>query len=180
LKHPELEKLAELIRGKNKVDNEIAQVIGRPAQLGHAGEFIAAAIFDIDLNYSATEKGNDGYFRRGSMNVKTVNIKWYPKRESGLDIKPSHIADFYLVLAGPKSSALSSRGGSRPWLIESVYLFDMRKLMDELRSRGVKIGEATSMLEHSWNEAEIYPRHNAHYTISEEQKILISLFKESA
>ena len=48
-----LDEFADLIREKNRVDAKIANMIGRPAQVGHAGEFIAAALFDIQLHQSA-------------------------------------------------------------------------------------------------------------------------------
>jgi hypothetical protein len=38
------------------------------------------------------------------------------------------------VLTGPVSAALSSRGGTRPWRIASVYLFDAKQLLSELRA----------------------------------------------
>ncbi|MGH4013832.1 MAG: hypothetical protein ACRDSL_07840 [Pseudonocardiaceae bacterium] len=57
-----------------------------------------------------------------------------------VDVAP--ILDYYLVLAGPSSAALSSRGGLRPWCIAAVYLFDAKRLLDEQRQRGVKIGVA--------------------------------------
>lgn len=47
-----LDTLADLIKEKNEVDAKIASIIGRPAQVGHAGEFIAAALFGIQLHYS--------------------------------------------------------------------------------------------------------------------------------
>ena len=63
----QLARLASLIRRRNLVDGEIAATIGRPAHLGHIGEFVAAAIFDIKLLESATHKGADGHFTRGPL-----------------------------------------------------------------------------------------------------------------
>src|SRR4051794_10887323 len=45
-----LARLADLLREKNAIDREIAAVLGRPALQGHAGEYIAAAVFDIELH----------------------------------------------------------------------------------------------------------------------------------
>jgi hypothetical protein len=42
-----------------------------------------------------------------------VNIKWYLKREGLLDTSESVRLDYYLVLAGPRSAAASSRGSTR-------------------------------------------------------------------
>ncbi len=40
---------------------------------------------------------------------------------------------YYLVLAGPTSAALSSRGMTRPAVIAAVYLFDAMQLLAEQR-----------------------------------------------
>ena len=98
-----LQTLASLLHERNALDARIAQLIGRPASPGHVGEFIAAAVFDIDLFESATQKAADGVFRRGALQGRTVNIKIYGKQEGILDIRPDALPDFYLVLTGPRS-----------------------------------------------------------------------------
>jgi len=103
-----LEQLAQLIRDKNRVEDAIADVIGRPALMGWVGEYIAASIFGIELEQSAARKSIDGHFVRGPLAGKTVNIKWYGKMEGLLDITPGHLPDFHLVMTGPKSGAISS------------------------------------------------------------------------
>ena len=60
-----------------------------------------------------------------------MNIKWYLKREGLLDTTESAALDYYLVLTGPPSAALSSRGTTRPWCIQAVFLFDTRQLRSE-------------------------------------------------
>jgi hypothetical protein len=82
----ELENLARLIKARNKIDDEIASVIGRPPERGHVGEYVAANIFRIVLNQSAAQPGNDGYFSEGPLTGKSVNIKCYGKQEGILDI----------------------------------------------------------------------------------------------
>ncbi len=173
----DITRLARLIGARNAIDNDIAGLIGRPAQIGHLGEYIAARIFDIELEKSATHKGSDGDFRGGPLAGQTVNIKWYGKLEGVLDINPEATPDYYLVLAGPRSAAASSRGTVRPWVIESVYLFDTHKLMPALRDRGVRLGIATSVAKQFWDEAEIYPsQRNQEVTLSDEQRGLLGLF----
>lgn len=49
-----IRRLAALIGTKNAADAAIAELIGRPCQIGHAGERIAAQVFDIELHPSAT------------------------------------------------------------------------------------------------------------------------------
>jgi len=120
----DLESLALLIRQRNEVEVEITRIIGRPAQLGHIGEYVAARVFRIALASSAAEKGHDGQFEDGPLKGRTVNIKWYAKREGILDILSMSLPDFYLVLAGPHEPAGSSKGTSRPWLITSVFQAD--------------------------------------------------------
>lgn len=173
----DLEQLAKAIHDKNTADDEIAHIIGRPALIGHTGEYIAASIFSISLEQSAAHKGIDGRFTSGNLAGKTVNIKWYPKMESLLDISPQYLPDFYLVMAGPKAPAISSRGTTRPWLIDYVFLFDAARLVENLKSRGIKIGIATSITKQLWQEAEIYPtQRNNQLILSEEQKRSLALF----
>ena len=109
----DLAKLADLIKEKNIVDGKIASMIERPAQVGHAGEFIAAAIFGIQFHPSASHGSSDGIFLRGPLTERTVDIKWYLKHEGILDLNYNAPPDYYLVLAGPKSAAGSSRGATR-------------------------------------------------------------------
>jgi len=172
-----LEKLAELIHVKNKIDDKIAEIIGRPSLIGHIGEYIASEIFKIELEQSAVEKGIDGRFTQGPLKEQTVNIKFYAKRENLLDVNLDYLPDYYLVITGPKSSPISSRGAARPWLISSVYLFNSQKLMNELKNCDVKIGIATSVISKLWDEAEIYPNQsNKIISLSEEQVQQLRLF----
>ena len=60
-----LDELAQLIREKNEHDARITAIVGRPALIGHVGEYIASQIFNVALHESATHKGSDGYFLRG-------------------------------------------------------------------------------------------------------------------
>ena len=172
-----LERLAELVHAKNRIDDEIAGIIRRPSLIGHIGEYIASEIFKIGLEQSAVEKGIDGRFTQIPLKGQTVNIKFYAKRENLLDINSDYLPDYYLVITGPKSGAISSRGATRPWLISSVYLFNSQKLMNELKNRGVKIGIATSVISKLWGEAEIYPnQRNSTIPLSEEQVRQLRLF----
>lgn len=173
----DLSLLADLIKAKNAVDNVIAKRVGRPAQIGHVGEFIAAAIFGIALNNDAAKKDYDGSFISGQLAGCTVNIKWYTKHEGLLDVKEDSSTDYYLVLAGPRSVAGPSRGGVRPWIIESVFLFNAHKLVETLRQRGIKIGIATSVIGELWKAAEVYPaQRSGELILSDEQKAKLALF----
>ena len=174
----DIKQIAALISQRNGIHKEIAKIIGRPAQSGHVGEYLASRLFDIELEESATNPGSDGYFRIGSLAGKSVNIKWYGKRENILDINPDHLPDYYLVLAGPKTAPQTSRGSIRPWVIDSVFLFSTSELIEELKSRGVKIGVATSVRKHLWEDAEIYPENaNSQLALTNDKKNLLRLFK---
>lgn len=151
----DLEELARLIRRRNDVEVEITRIVGRPAQIGHIGEYIAAKVLRIELAFSAAEKGHDGRFAEGPLEGRTVNIKWYAKREGLHDMAPVSPPDFYLVLTGPHEPAGPSRGIPRPWLIASVFLFDAVRLSDALLKAGVKVGIATSVRKHFWEAAEV-------------------------
>jgi len=149
----DLERLAELIRVKNEADLAIARVLGRPALPGNIGEFVAARIFRVDLMAGGANPGYDGVFHDPPLAGKTVNIKAYSRNEWVLDIS-GHPCDYYLVLAGPPGQA-----PIRPWVINSVFLFDAQELLAVLRSRGVKIGVATSVRKEYWEAARIFPAH---------------------
>ena len=173
-----LERLATLIAQRNAVDREVAAILGRPALQGHFGEFVASRVFGIALHDSAVQKESDGVFIDGPLAGRSVEIKFYAKREGVLDMKTAEQPDYYLVLTGPRSAAENSRGTTRPWVIESVYLFDGPKLA---RSVTGKIGVATSVRAHLWEEAEIYPRENpALLRLTQAQRDLLALFRAEA
>lgn len=152
-----LTKLAALIKKRNAVEKEMARIIGRPALIGHVGEFIASRIFSISLEEYASRKAVDGHFIDGPLAGRSVNIKWYARHEGLLDITPDALPEYYLVLTGPMEPAVSSRGSIRPWLVRSAFLFDAKVLVDKLNQRGVKIDVATSVAREFWEEAEVYP-----------------------
>lgn len=173
----DVRKIASLLRERNAIDEKIAAVIGRPVVAGHLGRWIAAQIFDIELETSAVTVAIAGRFRAGPLQGRTVNVKWYLKREGLIGITESPALDYYLVLAGPASPATSSRGGRRPWCIEAVYLFDAKQLLDKQQARGVKTGIASSVRADQWAAAEIYPRAtNRSLPISPMQVELLKLF----
>ena len=176
----QLRQLAALIRQRNRVDGEIAATIGRPAHAGHIGEFVAAAIFDIGLHESATHRGADGQFTGGPLAGRWVNIKKYSTDQGTLDIRLDALPDFFLVLTGARTPAASSRGTTQPWNIESIYLLEAAPLLEQLRARGIKIGVATSIRRHIWDEAEVYPSpNNGTLQLTPEQVSMIALFGDS-
>jgi hypothetical protein len=177
----DLAHLAELINKRNLLEREITALIGRPAEIGHIGEYIASRIFHITLVESASHKSIDGHFNIEPLKGRSVNIKWYAKLESALDITPDSLPDYYLVLTGPKSNAMTSRGRVRPWIIENVFLFDAPILVDELKRSGLKIGIATSVRQQFWAKAEIYPaQRNDALELSELQHTALMLFHSGA
>lgn len=173
-----IEELAELIREHNVIAARISALIGRPAQIGHVGEYIAGAIFDIELNASATEKGHDGFFRSPPpIANRRVNIKWYSLHQRVLDMSLDADVDDYLAMVGPRANAISSRGISRPWLISAVYFFDAAELRAALTTAGVGIGIGTSIRAHLWQAAMIYPEaNNPLLPLSEAQRDLLAMF----
>ncbi len=170
-----LDKLANLLSEMNAIGDRISEITQRPATIGHTGKYIASAIFDIELEESAVAKGYDGHFRSGALAGKTVNIKWYGKLEYTLDITPDSPPNYYLVMTGPR--AMSSRGGIRPWVINYVFLFNGAELLIELKARGVKMGVATSVRQHEWQAAEIYPnKRSMVYRMTDEQMAQVLAF----
>lgn len=172
----ELGQLAKLLTARDDLDKQIAGIINRPMTAGHLGEYIAAQVFGIELEASASAAAIDGRFREGPLQGHTVNIKWYLKREGLLDLTTSVALDHYLVMTGPPSAELSSRGGTRPWVITHVYLFDAQALLADLLARGRKVGVASSVRAHAWTEAEVYPRPHPVLPLTAEQRAALELF----
>lgn len=156
-----LTQLAELIKRRNTIDGEIAALIDRPPHSGHIAEYVAAAIFGIDLHASASTKADDGRFVDGPLQGRSVNIKYGSRRDGTLNLveslDPADHPDVYLVLTGPTVGALSSRGRTAPWVIHAVYLFASRDLLQALSARGRRPGVATSVLRELWEAAMIFP-----------------------
>jgi hypothetical protein len=172
----DLAELAALLRRRNLLDQQIGRLINRPMTAGHAGEWIASRIFDIELEASAVAKAIDGRFRAGALAGRSVNVKWYLKREGLLDMTEAYELDYYLVLTGPKATARDVRI-VRPWRIAAVYLFDAQLLLTEQRARGVKVGVASGVREAQWLAAEIYPTaRNPALLLTNEQRELLAQF----
>ena len=75
-------------------------------------------------------------------------------------------------------SQMSSRGGTRPLCIKSVYLFDAKRVLTELSVRGVRTGTASSVRNTQWDAAEICPRpKNPLITVEPKQAALLRLFR---
>jgi hypothetical protein len=172
-----LVQVSDLIRKRNAIDTHIGAVIGRPALAGHLGEWVASRIFDIQLENSASAKVIDGRFRSGPLAGRTVNIKAYGKREGLLDTTDDLRLDYYLVLCGPKATTMTSTGGTRPWCIANVYLFDAAQLLADRVARGIKAGPASSVRGSLWEAAEVYPEPaSAALRITAEQRAALALF----
>ena len=159
-----VESLARLLQSRNQIDEQTAHLICRPALPGHIGEWLASEIFGVQLHASANQCGSDGKFTAGPLAGRSVNVKFYGKREGILDLKKpdEHQPDFYLVITGPRGAAASSRGSSLPCLIAEVFLFEAAPLLSRLtqrgvRKRGFRIGVATSVTLQEWENARIYP-----------------------
>lgn len=71
----DLARIAELLHQRNTIDEKITRIIERPVATGHLGEWIAAQVFDIELETSASTAAIDGRFRTGKLQGRTVNIK---------------------------------------------------------------------------------------------------------
>jgi hypothetical protein len=164
-------RVARLIRERNRVDAALSACIRRPALAGHLGDWIAAQVFGIELEQGTTARGVDGRFADG----RTVNIRWYLKRDNLLDLREDG-PELYLVLTGPRVPAESSAGTVRPMVVDAVHLFDAAAVVADLRARGRKIGIASSVRGELWEAAEIYPRRNPAFPVTEEQREMLALF----
>jgi hypothetical protein len=169
--------VAELLGERNELDARIAALVGRPALSGHLGEWIAAQVFGIELDAVANRKATDGHFIAGPLAGATVDVKWSLKREGLVDMAKSDWPDYYLVLAGPKAAAASSRNSTRPLVVENVYLFSGPVLAADLRSRGRAVGTASSVRAALWAAAEIYPRASEMLPLTESQRRMLELLR---
>jgi hypothetical protein len=178
----DVQQLAELVHERNSVAMRITQLIGRPAQIGHIGEWIASKVFEIELEDSAITKGLDGWFRSGSLAGKSVNIKYYAKLEGLLAICENALPDYFLVLTGPRSTSMKSRGDARLWYIDLAFIFRASDLCSTLRASGTaKIDScATSIRRQLWMEAEIYPASSSPIlALNSTQKDMLQSFSSS-
>lgn len=181
--HP-LTELAKFVRTKNVADRPIARLIGKPAFPGNFGEFVAEQVFAIKLHPDASHPGSDGVFRRGKLKRKSVNIKYYTKHDRLLDMKKEGEIQpsYYLVMTGPDEEPGPSHGKSRPWVIESVFLFDARALVRKLKARSPKkkIGVATYVSVDLWENARIYPNGvSPLLRVTEVRRRRLALFSEA-
>ncbi len=171
-----LQEVADLIQQRNVIDAQIGREIGRPALIGHIGEWLAARIFNIILQDSASHQAIDGYFQTGALAGKSVNIKWYGAFQGVLDITTVVRPDYYLVLTGLRLTNFSSKGQLLPLGIANVFLFESTDLIAKLQDK-VKIGIATSVRREYWDAAEIYPTPtNPLLPITDEQRAMLALF----
>ena len=172
-----LPRLAELLRARNTVESNIANLLGSNVNLSTVGEYIAATIFTITLISSTQNNEFTGIFASQSLRGKTVDVQWYPRREGFLNVHAESTPDYYLVLAGPKQESSTARALVNPWLISSIHLFSAPELLIALRERGVQIGSHTSVINQLWERTEIFPaQHNSALVLTEEQRLLIQLF----
>lgn len=170
----DLPRLASLIKSRNTVEGKIAALIGRSAQAGNVGEFIAASIFRISLDEPGRSTGYDGRFTHGLLAGQTVDIQWHPRHDGQINIRPDFLPNYYLILSGPETPTTPF---SNPWLIEHIYLFHAQDLMNALHERGVQIGSGTSVTGPLWERNEIYPvPRNQHLILSEEERRMLVLF----
>ena len=178
--------LADLLQISNFVNDRISKIIGRPANIGSIGEYIAAEIFDIALVTNPVAKAIDGHFRHGELAGRSVNVKFYSRFGGLLDmaseIEEGGFPDFYLVLSGPKPTSMLTRGTQAPMVIEAVYLLDSRKLLGDLlkRPKPMMPGIATSIRKHHWEAARIHPgSEQSPLILSDEQRAALALFAQA-
>ncbi|MGH2508665.1 MAG: hypothetical protein ACRDHZ_14870 [Ktedonobacteraceae bacterium] len=174
----DLSHLADLLRARNTVESNIANLLGTAVNLNTVGEYIAAHIFGIRLIPSAQHSEFAGIFSQAPLTGKTVDVQWYPRREGSMHVHSDPPPDYYLVLAGPKQESNTTRALVNPWLIRSVHLFDGHTLLNVVRERGVQISSRTSVINQLWEQAEIFPTpRNPLFQLTTEQRQLLQLFE---
>jgi hypothetical protein len=176
-KMEDLRNLARLLGERNTIEADITNLIGRPATLGHIGEFIASRVFNIDLHRSAAHQGSDGVFQNGPLANKAVEVKLYSQQEGILDVNTGTGPDYYLVLTGPKSPPRPSRGKAHPAFVDHVYLFGRIEVATDVALRNVKSGTATGLRKDFWDRHEVFPHSaNSELPLTPEQRRLLAQF----
>ncbi|THV27308.1 hypothetical protein [Glycomyces paridis] len=145
-----LTSIAMLIHERNRIDARITDIVGRPVVSGHLSDWIAAQVFDIELD-PVPGSPVDGRFRSGALAGRTVNVKHYTRNHGLLDMTDSEELDYYLVMTGPRVPVAGA------WSIDRVYLFDAQALYDDLSEQLRRIGVATSVRPEYWRAAEVHP-----------------------
>ena len=176
-----LTKLAELLRRRSVIDGEIAAILNRPVHSGHFGEYVASAIFRIELNTDARAKTHDGRFKDGPLAGRSVNVKYRTRHRGLLNLGSStdlsHHPDFYLVLAGPKIAMGPTHATGAPLCVNAAYLIESRTLLAELAARGRRPGVGRSVPRSVWDAAMVFPEpRNPRLLLSREQRDALSLF----
>jgi hypothetical protein len=138
--------MAALLRARNEADAVIAGLLRRPAEQGHLGEWLAVRLLELEPAPSAHRCRLGREVRSGPLAGRTVNVKSYGALQGILDLHEDDAAtDEYLVLSGTREAAGSSRGALGPLAVAHVHLIEGRPLIADLRSRGIKIGIASSV-----------------------------------
>lgn len=172
-----LSRLAELLRARNTVESNIANLLGTPVNLNTVGACIAANILGIRLSSTTPSNVFTGTFTVAHLAGKAVDVQWYPRREGSMHVHSDPPPDYYLILAGPKQESSTTRALVNPWIIASVHLFDGHTLLNIVRERRVQIGSRTSVISQLWEQAEIFPiQRNPLLPLTPEQRQLLQLF----
>jgi hypothetical protein len=131
--------MAALLRARNEADAVIAGLLRRPAEQGHLGEWLAVRLLELEPAPSARSA-------RVRSPAGRSTSKSYGALQGILDLHEDDAAtDEYLVLSGTREAAGSSRGALGPLAVAHVHLIEGRPLIADLRSRGIKIGIASSV-----------------------------------
>src|SRR5258707_3730228 len=140
-----LPRLAELLKARNTVEGNIANLIEHPVNIASVGDYIASVIFGITHTESA-QKAIYDKFSYGPLAGHTVDVQWHTRREGDLSLRTDPPPDYYLVFAGPKVGSNSFHSLATPWGIKAAYLFATRELLPPFHARVVQIGPRTSAM----------------------------------
>src|SRR5258708_17280287 len=130
---PDLPRLADLLRARNTVESNIANLLGSGVNLNTVGVYIAATIFGITLLPFTRSSEFTGTFASQPLSGKTVDVQWYPRREGFMNVRAEASPDYYLVFAGPKQESSTARALVNPCLVSSLHLFETQDLPSALR-----------------------------------------------
>ena len=169
------EKISSLIKIINAAKKDISDLIDRPSNIQSIGEGIAADILGINYEDTAPHLTRKGYFCKGPLKNKSVTIEWYLTKYSC--INQLYNVDFVVLMVGLDKYYRTPYEYPSPWLINSVYLLNLRPVLDEID--WIEKGQVVDIhiKNEEWKGLEIFPESNSPLMeLSEEQKNMFRKF----
>src|SRR5260370_37348918 len=94
-----LPRLAELLKARNTVEGNIANLIEQPVNIASVGDYIASVIFGITHTESAQKVIYDK-FSYCPLAGHTVHVQWHTRCEVARRLRTDSTPDYYIGMVG--------------------------------------------------------------------------------